>query len=47
VVHVVSSQMSCKDEVEDGQIDATGCIEPFYPYFAIFIVLDPIDILVF
>jgi hypothetical protein len=34
-------------EVEDGQVDATDCIGPFYHSFAIFIVLGPRGILVF
>jgi hypothetical protein len=27
--------------VEDGRVDATGCVGPFYPTFAAFIVLGP------
>jgi hypothetical protein len=40
MVHVTSSRRSCGDEVEDGWIDATGCIRLFYPNFAVFVVLD-------
>jgi hypothetical protein len=47
MVHVTSSRMSHEDEVEDGRVDATGCIAVFYPYFVIFIVLRPRGILVF
>jgi hypothetical protein len=39
MVHVASWQMSRGDEVEDRRVDAMGCIELFYPNFAIFIVL--------
>jgi hypothetical protein len=45
VVHV--AQKSCGDQVEDGWVDAMGCIGPFYSYFAVFIVLGPRGILVF
>jgi hypothetical protein len=47
VVHVASSQRTHEDEVKDEWVDATDCIRPFYPYFAVFIVLDPRGILVF
>jgi hypothetical protein len=47
VVHVESSLRSREDEAEDRWVDATGCIEPFYPYFAVSMVLDPRDNLVF
>jgi hypothetical protein len=46
VVHVVSSRRSCEVHVEDGHVDATGCIRPCYPYFVIFYVLDPRGIVV-
>jgi hypothetical protein len=39
VVHAASSRRSRRDEVEDGRVDATGCIGLFYPNFAIFVVL--------
>jgi hypothetical protein len=39
MVHVASSLRSCGDKVEDGWVDATGCIRLFYSNFAIFIVL--------
>jgi hypothetical protein len=39
MVHVASSQRSCGDEVEDGRVDATGCIGLFYPNFVVFFVL--------
>jgi hypothetical protein len=47
MVHMASSWRSSGDEVEDGWVDATGCIGLFYPNFVIFIVLDPKGILVF
>jgi hypothetical protein len=47
VVHVASSWRSCKDEVKDERVDATGCIGLFYPYFTVFVVLGPGGILVF
>jgi hypothetical protein len=47
VVHVTASWRSREDEAEDRRIDAMGCIGFFYPYYAIFIVLDTMSILVF
>jgi hypothetical protein len=47
VVHVASSWMSPKDETEGRWVDATFCINVFYPYFVIFIVLGHRSILVF
>jgi NADH:ubiquinone oxidoreductase subunit 3 (subunit A) len=35
------SWRSCEDEVEDEWIDVMGYIGLFYPYFTIFVVLDP------
>jgi hypothetical protein len=40
VVHVASSWRLRRVEVEDGRVDATGCIGLFYPNFAIFFILD-------
>jgi hypothetical protein len=34
-------------EVEDGLIDATGCVQPFYQKITISSVLAPMDIVVF
>jgi hypothetical protein len=39
VVHVAPSQMLRQRQVEDGHVDAMGCIRPCYPYFADFIPL--------
>jgi hypothetical protein len=39
VVHV--------DQVEDGRVDATGCVRPRYPYFVIFYVLGHRGIVIF
>jgi hypothetical protein len=47
VVHVAASWRPCEDEAEDRRVDAMGCIEFFYPYFTVFIVLDTMGILVF
>jgi hypothetical protein len=35
MVYVTSSQRSCEDQVKDGLIDATGCVELCYPYFTV------------
>jgi hypothetical protein len=47
IVHMTSSQRSHGDRVEDGRVNATGCVRPCYPYFAVFIVLVPMDIFIF
>jgi hypothetical protein len=47
MVHVASSRRSCAVELEDGWVDAIGCIRPYYAYFAVFIVLVPRGNLVF
>jgi hypothetical protein len=47
VVNVTPSRMLRQVEAEDRQVDATGCIGPCYPYFAIFYVLGHRGILVF
>jgi hypothetical protein len=44
---VAPSQRLHRDQVEDGWVDATGCVRPDYHYFAVFYVLDLRDILVF
>jgi hypothetical protein len=31
VVHVAPSRRLRRDQVEDGRVDATGCVGPFYP----------------
>jgi hypothetical protein len=41
VVHVAPSRRLRWRQVEDGRVDATGCVGPCYPTFAIFNVLDP------
>jgi hypothetical protein len=38
MVHVASSRRSCEDEAKDGRVDATDCIELFYPNFVVFVV---------
>jgi hypothetical protein len=47
MVHIASSQRSRVDETEYGWIDTMSCIILFYPNFDVFIVLDPMEILVF
>jgi hypothetical protein len=47
MVYVAPSRRSREDEVNDGQVDATGCVGPCYPYFIIFYVLDHRGILTF
>jgi hypothetical protein len=44
---MASPRRSHEDEAKDGRVDATGCIGPLYPYFAIFVVLGPRGLLVF
>jgi hypothetical protein len=39
VVHVTSSLMLRRDEVEDGWVDVTGCVGPSYPKISVFYVL--------
>jgi hypothetical protein len=39
VVHVAPSRRLHLSQVEDGRVDAMGCIEPCYPCFAVFILL--------
>jgi hypothetical protein len=39
MVHVTSSWRSRGDEAEDEWVDAMGYIGPFYPNFAVFVVL--------
>jgi hypothetical protein len=41
VMHVVISWRLHQSQVEDGRVDATGCIGSFYPTFTVFIVLCP------
>jgi hypothetical protein len=36
-----------RDQVEDGRVDAMGCVGPDYPYFAVFYLLGPRGIVVF
>jgi hypothetical protein len=38
---MASSQRLRGVEVEDGWIDATGCVRPFYPKITVFYILDP------
>jgi hypothetical protein len=47
MVYVAQSRRSREDEVNDGQVDATGCVGPCYPYFIIFYVLGTRGILTF
>jgi hypothetical protein len=47
VVRVAPKQRSHEDEVEDGLVDAIGCVRPFYPNFVIFLLLGSRGSLVF
>jgi hypothetical protein len=47
VVHVATSQRLHQDRVEEKRVDAMGCIGSCYPYFTVFYVLGPKDIVVF
>jgi hypothetical protein len=47
VVHVASSQRLRRVEVEDGWVDATGCVGPFCTKIVVFYVLGPRGNLVF
>jgi hypothetical protein len=46
VVHVAPSRRLHLSQVEDGWVDATGCVRLCYPCFAIFILLGPRGIVV-
>jgi hypothetical protein len=43
---VAPSRRLRQRQVEDGWVDATGCVGPCYTTFIVFNVLDPRDILV-
>jgi hypothetical protein len=43
---VAPSRRSCVDQIDDGWVDAMGCVGPYYPYFTIFIILYPSGIVV-
>jgi hypothetical protein len=47
VVHMAPSWRSCGSEAKDRWVDVMGYIGPCYPYFGVFIVLDPRGTLVF
>jgi hypothetical protein len=38
-MHVAPSRRLHLRQVEDGQVDVTGCVRPCYPTFAVFNVL--------
>jgi hypothetical protein len=46
VVHVAPSQRLRWKQIEDGRVDAMGCVRPCYPTFAVFNVLGPRGIVV-
>jgi hypothetical protein len=46
VVHVTPSWRLHRRQVEDGRVNATGCVGPCYPTFAVFNVLGPRGIVV-
>jgi hypothetical protein len=39
VMHMTPSQRLRRRQVEDGRVDVTGCIGPYYPTFTVFNVL--------
>jgi hypothetical protein len=43
---VAPSQRLRQMQVEDGRVDAIGCVRPCYPTFVVFNVLDPRGIVV-
>jgi hypothetical protein len=47
MVYVTSLRRLHRCQVKDERIDVMCCIGPFYPTFAIFIVLYPMSILIF
>jgi hypothetical protein len=47
MVHVASSWRLHGGQVEDGRVNAMGCVKPYYPCFVVFYVLGPRGILVF
>jgi hypothetical protein len=47
VVHVAPSRRFRRGQVEDGQVDATGCVEPCYSCFAVLFLLGTRGIIVF
>jgi hypothetical protein len=47
MVYVASLRRSRGVQTEDGRVDATGYVRPFYPKIAVFIVLGPKDIVIF
>jgi hypothetical protein len=47
VVHVAPSWRLCRNQVDDGRVDAMGCVGSCYAYFAVFFVLGPRGIIVF
>jgi hypothetical protein len=46
VVHVAPSRRLRRRQVEDGWVDAMGCVRPCYPTFTVFNVLGPRGIVV-
>jgi hypothetical protein len=46
VVHVASSLRLRRSQVKDRWVNATGCVGPCYPCFAIFVLLGPKDVVV-
>jgi hypothetical protein len=47
MVHMALSRRLRCVQVEDGQVDAMGCVGPCYPCFAVFFLLCPRGIVVF
>jgi hypothetical protein len=47
MVHVASSLRLRREIAEDGLVDTTGCVRPFYPKITVFSVLGLTGIIVF
>jgi hypothetical protein len=46
VMHVTLSQRLCRSQVKDRRVNATCCVRPCYPCFAVFILLAPWGIVI-
>jgi hypothetical protein len=46
VVHVAPSRRLRRGQVEEGRVDAMGCVGTCYPFFTVFILLGPRGIVV-
>jgi hypothetical protein len=46
MVHMAPSRRLRQRQIEDGRVDATGCVGPCYPTITVFNVLGPRGIVV-